>query len=186
MRVGADDGQWEVCGARTEFYDERARPLLGSHYTLFTMSGEDPYDLQRFVDAQDGVWDIAVQELRAGRKRTHWMWFIFPQIQGLGHSAMAERYAITSLEEARAYLAHSLLGARLEECTRLVNGIEERTIEEIFGYPDYLKFHSSMMLFVQAAPMNPLFNRALTKYFRGQFDPGTTKRLSLTEKKGKE
>jgi uncharacterized protein (DUF1810 family) len=150
------------------------------------MSGEDPYDLQRFIDAQDGVWAIAAQELRAGRKQTHWMWFIFPQIQGLGHSAMAERYAITSLAEARAYLAHPLLGARLEECTRLVNGVEERTIEEIFGYPDYLKFHSSMTLFVQAAPMSRLFDRALTKFFRGQLDPGTTKRLLLTEKQGKE
>lgn len=145
------------------------------------MRGEDPYDLQRFIDAQEGVWGNAARELRAGRKRTHWMWFIFPQIQGLGHSAMAEHYAITSLEEARAYLAHPLLGAHLEECTRLVNGIEERTIEEIFGYPDYLKFHSSMTLFVQAAPTSRLFDRALMKYFRGQFDPGTIKGLSLTE-----
>jgi len=139
----------------------------------------DPYDLRRFVEAQADHWERAARELRAGRKETHWMWFIFPQIQGLGRSGMAQRYAISSLQEARAYLAHPVLGVRLAESTRLVNGVEERTIQEIFGYPDYLKFHSSMTLFLQAAPTDPSFDHALQKYFRGELDRGTIKQLSM-------
>ena len=162
-----------------EFAVGRAGTTIAT--TLYAMSGGDPYDLQRFLDAQDGVWDVAAQELRAGRKQTHWMWFIFPQIHGLGASAMAQRYAIASLEEARAYVSHPVLGSRLIECTRLVNEIEERTIEEILGYPDYLKFHSSLTLFAHVIPTNPVFALALRNHFRGQFDPGTIKQLSSIE-----
>jgi uncharacterized protein (DUF1810 family) len=112
---------------------------------------EDPYNLARFVDAQEPVYADVVAELRAGRKRTHWMWFVFPQIQGLGPSETAQWFAIRSLDEARAYLAHPVLGARLRECTRIVLDIEGRTASEIFGYPDDLKFRSSLTLFARAA-----------------------------------
>lgn len=133
----------------------------------------DPYGLQRFLEAQRGVYDQVERELLAGRKETHWMWFIFPQIRGLGHSAMARRYAIASIEEAKAYLDHSLLGPRLRTCTRLVTSIGDLGIEDIFGYPDHLKFHSSMTLFAQAAGADRLFMDALKKYFRGDYDPQT-------------
>jgi uncharacterized protein (DUF1810 family) len=132
------------------------------------MPHDDPFDLQRFVAAQDGVYEAAREELRAGRKRSHWMWFVFPQGAGLGASAMAQLYAIGSLVEARAYLAHPLLGPRLRECAELVNHIEGRTLLEIFGDPDRLKFCSSMSLFARAAPGDPAFTRALDKYCDGQ------------------
>ena len=138
----------------------------------------DPFDLQRFVDAQADVIDRVLDELRAGKKRSHWMWFVFPQIVGLGYSSMAARYAIGSLEEAKAYLQHSVLGPRLIECTELVNGISGRTIHDIFGYPDELKFCSSMTLFARAAPENPIFKRAINKYFGGQDDDRTEGLLS--------
>lgn len=144
------------------------------------MSGtdeKDPYNLKRFVDAQDPVFARVCSELRAGRKREHWMWFIFPQIQGLGYSPLAQKFAITSLEEARAYLDHPILGARLRECCRLVNLVEGRSIEEIFGYPDDLKFRSSMTLFAHATSDNQVFRDALEKYFSGEFDPLTLERL---------
>jgi len=137
----------------------------------------DPYHLQRFVDAQSGVYDQAARELRAGRKQSHWMWFIFPQIKGLGSSAMAQQYAIASREEANAYLNHPVLGPRLRECTRLVTAIGGRPIEEIFGYPDNLKFHSSMTLFAHAANGDPIFQDALNQYFRAEFDLPTIERL---------
>jgi uncharacterized protein (DUF1810 family) len=133
----------------------------------------DPFNLQRFLDAQQPVFDSVCAELRAGRKRSHWMWFIFPQLGGLGSSEMARRFAISSLQEARAYLAHPVLGARLIECSRLVAAIDGRSIEAIFGYPDYLKFHSSMTLFAQAASDKPAFGECLQKYFHGQPDPAT-------------
>src|SRR5258705_13750048 len=114
-------------------------------------SMHDPYNLSRFVDAQDPVYEQALAELRQGRKTSHWMWFVFPQIQGLGHSYMAQQFAISSLEEAKAYLQHPILGARLRECTKLVNDTNGRTIHQIFGYPDDLKFHSCMTLFAQAS-----------------------------------
>lgn len=133
--------------------------------------------LQRFVDAQEPVYAQVCAELRAGRKTSHWMWFIFPQIAGLGSSPMARTFAIASLEEARAYLRHPVLGPRLEECCRLVNAIEGRTIGEIFGYPDDLKFRSSMTLFAHAAEDNQVFREALDKYFGGEFDPLTLERL---------
>jgi len=137
----------------------------------------NPYDLQRFVDAQNPVFDQVLAELRAGRKRSHWMWFIFPQIRGLGASPMANRYAISSIAEARAYLDHPILGPRLRECTRLVTEIEGRTIAAIFGYPDDLKFRSSMTLFAHATPDNQIFTNAIAKYFPEGDDPSTLERL---------
>lgn len=137
----------------------------------------DPYDLQRFVDAQNPVYDKVRAELREGRKRWHWMWFIFPQIAGLGSSPMARRFAISSLAEATAFLEHSLLGPRLAECTRLVNLVEGRPVGQIFGYPDDLKFRSSMTLFARAAAENQIFVDALQKYFAGELDPATIERL---------
>jgi uncharacterized protein (DUF1810 family) len=137
----------------------------------------DPYDLQRFVDAQNPVYDRVRTELQEGRKRSHWMWFIFPQIVGLGSSPLARRFAISSLSEAAAYLQHPVLGPRLAECTRLVNLIEGRSIEQIFGYPDDLKFRSSMTLFARASADNQVFVDALQKYFNGEFDPATLERL---------
>ena len=127
----------------------------------------DPYDLQRFVTAQDPVLEQVRAELHAGRKRTHWMWFIFPQMQGLGHSPMAQKYAIASREEAAAYLQHPILGPRLRECTELVNRIEGRSVEQIFGYPDDLKFRSCMTLFAGATADNQIFKDALKKYYPG-------------------
>lgn len=133
--------------------------------------------LERFVAAQDPIIERVRSELRAGRKASHWMWFVFPQIQGLGHSPMAQRFAIASRAEAEAYLAHPLLGPRLRECARLVNEIEGRTIEEIFGHPDYLKFRSSMTLFARVGAEHRVFEDALRKYFSGEYDPLTLDRL---------
>jgi uncharacterized protein (DUF1810 family) len=137
----------------------------------------DRFRLQRFVDAQAGVHETALAELKAGRKRTHWMWFVFPQVAGLGVSAMAQRYAISGLDEARAYLAHPLLGPRLRDCAAAVNAIEGKTAHDIFGSPDDLKFRSSLTLFAQAAPEEALFGEALEKYFGGSRDPVTLRIL---------
>ena len=143
---------------------------------------DDQYDLRRFVEAQDGVYAEVCAELRAGRKRTHWMWFIFPQIKGLGSSPMAARYAIHSLAEARAYLAHPILGPRLRECTGLVVSLDGQSeIGEIFGSPDDLKFHSSMTLFARAAAdgrRDSVFVEALQRYFDGVLDEATLARLA--------
>jgi len=139
---------------------------------------EDIYDLGRFVNAQAAVYPQVVAELQAGEKRSHWIWFIFPQIKCLGRSPMAELYAIASLAEAQAYARHPLLGPRLDECTRLVNEVEGRTIHQILGNPDNLKFRSSMTLFARAAPANPLFQQALDKYFAGQPDSLTLQLLN--------
>lgn len=133
----------------------------------------DPFDLQRFVDAQDGVIDSVAAELRAGRKRSHWMWFVFPQLRGLGRSEMARRYGIASLDEAQAYLAHPPLGARLRECSELVLKTEGRSVHEIFGAPDDQKFWSSMTLFAKADPSVAVFDACLQKHFAGRSDPGT-------------
>ena len=121
----------------------------------------DPYDLERFVAAQDarGTYASAVAELRAGRKVTHWMWFVFPQIAGLGMSEMSRRYAISSLEEARRYLAHPILGERLRECARVLTELDGRTADDVFGPVDAMKLRSSMTLFARAAPDDPLFAR---------------------------
>ena len=138
---------------------------------------EDRYNLQRFVDAQASVYERARAELERGRKTSHWMWFIFPQIRGLGRSRTAEKYSIQSLEEARAYLAHPVLGARLRECVRIVNQLEGTSLAEIFGFPDELKFRSSMTLFARAAPGEPMFREALRKYCGSEPDPLTLDRL---------
>ena len=132
-----------------------------------------PFDLGRFVTAQDSVYANVLAELRAGRKQSHWMWFIFPQIGGLGHSEMARRYAISCREEAAAYLDHPILGVRLRECTQLVINVRDRDINEILGSPDDLKFRSSMTLFSASTSENEVFKAALTKYFDGVPDPRT-------------
>jgi uncharacterized protein (DUF1810 family) len=131
------------------------------------------FDLQRYVDAQDSVFEQVCAELRDGRKQTHWMWVIFPQLAGLGRSSMAIRYAISSRPEAQAYLGHEILGSRLRLCTKLVNDVAGRSVSEVFGYPDDLKLHSSMTLFSQVAPLEQLFANALQKYFASQLDKQT-------------
>jgi uncharacterized protein (DUF1810 family) len=130
----------------------------------------DAYNLHRFLDAQERVYDTVLDELRAGRKSSHWIWFIFPQITGLGHSTTALQFAITSLDEARAYLQHPVLGQRLQECTQLVLDVNGLSADEIFGYPDNLKFCSCMTLFMTAAADNTLFKSALLTYFDGKPD----------------
>jgi uncharacterized protein (DUF1810 family) len=142
-------------------------------------SATDPFDLQRFVDAQARVYHTVVEELRGGRKRSHWIWFIFPQIAGLGSSPTAAHYAIASLEEARAYLEHEVLGPRLHECTRLVNQVQGRSIGEIFGSPDDLKVRSSMTLFARATHDNRDFVELLDKYYDGEEDALTLERIKL-------
>ncbi len=137
----------------------------------------DPFDLQRFVTAQDAVYQQVCAELRGGRKEGHWIWFIFPQIRGLGSSAMANAFGIASRAEAVAYLQHAVLGGRLRDCTRLVNLVEGRSIERIFGYPDDLKFRSSMTLFASVASDKQVFEDALRKYFGGEMDPLTLEKL---------
>jgi len=153
------------------------------------MKTEDPYDLQRFVAAQDagGTYDRAVAELRGGRKTSHWMWFVFPQIAGLGFSPTSRTYAITSLAEARAYLAHPVLGPRLTECAAILAGqpgrsaeghtAEGHTAEQIFGDLDAQKLRSSITLFMRAAPGEPLFRQLLDQYFGGIPDPATEQRI---------
>lgn len=136
-----------------------------------------PHGLTRFLDAQAPVIATVRAELARGRKQSHWMWFVFPQVSGLGRSAMAERYAIASLDEAKAYLAHPVLGARLREITALVLAVEGRTAHDIFGTPDDLKFRSCMSLFARAAPQEPVFRAALENYFAGREDAATLERL---------
>ncbi|GJE37577.1 DUF1810 domain-containing protein [Methylobacterium persicinum] len=135
-------------------------------------SHDDPFDLGRFVSAQEGTVARALSELQEGRKRSHWMWFVFPQIAGLGSSPMAQRYAIGSLDEARAYLAHPLLGQRLRDCT-LAAVSAPGSAHDVFGNPDDMKFRSSMTLFALAAPEEALFTRALDRFYGGQQDPAT-------------
>ncbi|MDO8707540.1 MULTISPECIES: DUF1810 domain-containing protein [Pseudomonas] len=137
----------------------------------------DDFNLPRFVQAQDPVFEWVREELKAGRKRRHWMWFVFPQFAGLGGSQMSRHYAIRSREEAVAYLAHPTLGARLRTCTQLVLDIKQRSIAEIFGHPDNLKFHSSMTLFAQIAPKGSVFHKALDQYFHGIRDDWTLQLL---------
>lgn len=137
---------------------------------------DDPFDLERFVQAQAGAYDRALAELRAGEKRSHWMWFVFPQVAGLGSSTMAQRYAISGLPEARAYLAHPVLGPRLRACVDAILDIEGRSAHEVFGAPDDLKLRSSLTLFAQASD-EPRFTAALARYFGGEEDPRTLARL---------
>jgi uncharacterized protein (DUF1810 family) len=143
------------------------------------MKPGDPYHLQRFVAAQDagGTYDHAAAELHAGRKTSHWMWFIFPQIAGLGYSPTSRMYAITSLEEAKAYLAHPLLGARLIECATILTSLTGRTAEQVFGEVDALKLRSSITLFMHAAPGEPVFRQILDQYFGGEPDSATENRI---------
>jgi uncharacterized protein (DUF1810 family) len=139
-----------------------------------------PYRLERFVDAQDddGAYRAAVKELRAGRKQSHWMWFIFPQIAGLGRSATSRRYAISSLAEAQAYLAHPVLGPRLIECARILIGLHGPSARDIFGGIDEMKLRSSMTLFARADPSNPVFGEVLDRYFDGAPDEATERLLA--------
>jgi uncharacterized protein (DUF1810 family) len=148
------------------------------------LTAADPFDLERFVTAQEAVFPAVLAELKAGRKRSHWMWFVFPQLQGLGHSSMAAFYGIISLREARAYLTHPLLGPRLVRCTRTVTNIEGGSLHEIFGSPDDMKFQSSMTLFALAAadPDSP-FYKALDRWCGGTLDAQT---LMLLEAGGRE
>ena len=138
----------------------------------------DPYNLNRFLQAQEHVYSNVLTELQSGHKKTHWMWFIFPQIEGLGHSATARLYAIKSLDEASHYLNHPVLGARLVECSEIVLGIQDRTITDIFGWPDDLKLKSSMTLFSCVANSNPVFGKVLDRYFQGERDTRTVELLA--------
>jgi uncharacterized protein (DUF1810 family) len=137
----------------------------------------DRFNFERFIEAQEPLFDKVRQELRAGQKEGHWMWFIFPQIAGLGQSPMSIRFAISSSAEAVAYLAHPVLGPRLRECAKLVLDVEGRTARQIFGPVDELKFRSSMTLFAKASPEDNLFRRCLEKYFAGDSDPATLARI---------
>ena len=137
-----------------------------------------PYDLERFVSAQEHVYAAITAELRAGRKTGHWMWFVFPQIAGLGHSELSRFYAIASLDEARAYLAHPVLGPRLRECAGLVLATRGRTAETIFGGIDAVKLRSSMTLFARASPDEPMFQAVINGFFGGILDPATDERLA--------
>ena len=149
-----------------------------------TVDRGDLFDLGRFTSAQEGVYGSVLAELKRGQKRTHWMWFIFPQIDGLAHSTTSKYYAIKSIEEARKYLNHPVLGARLLECAEAVLAVPGRSVSEIFGYPDDLKLKSSMTLFAQAADPRSVFVRILDKYFQGEQDVRTLDLLAkLKEKK---
>ena len=137
----------------------------------------DPYDLDRFLDAQRDDYDRALSEIRAGRKRSHWMWYVFPQIEGLGSSAMSRRFAIRSLAEAKAYASHPVLGARLVECAGAVLGVEGRSASDIFGFPDDMKLRSCATLFSRVSPAGSVFERILDRYFDGRPDAETLRRL---------
>lgn len=135
-------------------------------------------DLERFVEAQNPVYGQVMEELQAGHKRSHWMWYVFPQLDGLGHSAMAERYALAGIDEARAYLAHPLLGPRLEACVTALLQHGDKSAREILGSPDHLKLRSCLTLFARAAPDNPLFQFALVQFYDGEPDALTLAMLS--------
>lgn len=149
-----------------------------------TIGRDDPFDLTRFTRAQESIYDSVLAELRSGRKRSHWIWFIFPQVDGLGHSSTSKHYAIKSIEEARQYLNHPVLGARLLECTEAVLAVEGRTASEIFGYPDDLKLKSSMTLFASVADSpHSVFISVLEKYFNGVQDDRTLQLLGVLGRK---
>ena len=142
------------------------------------MTASDPFNLERFVEAQSETYQTAVAEIRAGRKQSHWMWFVFPQLQGLGHSAMARRYGITGLAEARAYLSHPVLGARLRECAEALEALDSgESVTGIFGSTDAMKLRSSLTLFAQAAGEESVFERLLDKHFAGRRDDLTVAAL---------
>ncbi|MGH6845967.1 MAG: DUF1810 domain-containing protein [Methylocella sp.] len=154
-----------------------AAPPIMEGSAMADIDKTDHHNLQRFVEAQSPVFEEVCLELREGRKKGHWMWFIFPQIEGLGYSQLARKFAISSREEAEAYLNHPILGPRLRHCTRLITLVEGRAIDQIFGDPDDLKFHSSMTLFANAASDNQVFRDALHKYFGDELDRLTLERL---------
>ncbi len=137
----------------------------------------DPHNLGRFVEAQEGIYQRAMAEIRSGEKRSHWMWFIFPQLEGLGGSAMSQRYALKSRAEAKAYLEHKILGPRLVECVETLLRLEGRSAREIFGHPDEIKLRSCGTLFAEVSAANSVFHRLLEKYFESRPDPGTLRRL---------
>lgn len=141
-------------------------------------SSDDPFDLARFVRAQEGCYGQALAELRAGHKRSHWMWFVFPQLEGLGVTPTARRYAICAIEEARAYLQHPLLGDRLRECAQVLLAVQGRSAAAIFGFPDELKLRSSMTLFAQVAEPDSVFGQVLERYYGGEPDTRTLELLS--------
>lgn len=153
-------------------------------FPIMALRADDPYNLQRFVDAQEFIIAGVIAELQRGRKHGHWIWFIFPQLKGLGHSANSDFFGISSVQEAAAYLEHPILGSRLIECTQLVNAVEGRSAEAIFGEIDAMKVRSSMTLFAQATQDNQIFIVALTKYFAGEFDPLTIARLPQQNSEG--
>lgn len=142
---------------------------------------DDPYDLNRFVLAQEDDYEQALYEVRSGRKRSHWMWYIFPQLDGLGFSATSRRYSIKSLPEAEAYLSHPILGPRLRECAEAALGVAGRSAYEIFGSPDDMKLRSCATLFACVSPAGSVFERLLDKYFRGESDPSTLRLLGIAE-----
>ncbi len=141
----------------------------------------DPFDLQRFLDAQESAYPTALAEIRAGRKRTHWMWFVFPQIEGLGSSPTSQRFAIKSLDEARAYLDHPVLGPRLSGCAEALLGITGLDASDVFGYPDDLKLRSSLTLFELASPTESVFGKVLEKFFGGERDETTLRLVNMRQ-----
>ena len=156
---------------------EELAPGPARWYGLRMTETADPFDLQRFVDAQSGVYERALGELRQGAKRSHWMWYIFPQLRGLGHSLTAQKYGIASIEEARAFLAHPILGPRLAACTEAALAADKASAAAIFPYPDDLKFRSCMTLFAQVAEAPAVFTTALNKYCGGEPDRETLRLL---------
>jgi uncharacterized protein (DUF1810 family) len=146
------------------------------------MSARDPHELDRFLHAQTGVYEQALAEIRSGRKRSHWMWFIFPQYDGLGYSSTAKLYAIKNLAVARAYLSHPVLGTRLAECYESLLQVENRSAHDIFGSPDDLKLRSSATLFAHVSPAGSIFERVLDKYYQGAADAKTIELLGVAGK----
>lgn len=160
---------------------DSARPVVRRSYHASVAHGmEDPYDLERFLDAQDATYPRALSEVLQGRKRTHWMWFVFPQMAGLGSSAAAAFYAIRSRDEADAYLAHPILGARLRECAEALLSLHGASASDVFGYPDDLKLRSSMTLFDAVSPPASVFTQVLDRYFGGERDVHTLRLLGDT------
>jgi uncharacterized protein (DUF1810 family) len=151
--------------------------IFRNHTDESLATASDPHDLRRFVDAQSHNYVDALAELRSGQKRSHWMWYVFPQFEGLGRSPMAQRYAIKSVAEAEAYLRHPLLGARLMECAEALLGLEGRSAHQIFGSPDDAKLRSSATLFSRVAPAGSVFHRILDRYFAGEADHRTVELL---------
>ncbi|MEI6973018.1 MAG: DUF1810 domain-containing protein, partial [bacterium] len=156
---------------------------LANRRSTASVARGDPFDLARFTTAQEGVYDRALTELRCGQKRTHWMWYIFPQIDGLGHSDTSKRFAIKSVDEARQYLGHPLLGPRLLKCAKVILAIKELSATEVFGFPDDVKLRSSMTLFAHISVPDSVFVRVLDKYFNGQQDAATLHLLDELDKK---